>query len=102
MGRMCCPHIECHPFYSRQIVDRFYKLSGLTIRQPPSRPLDFEPIVLSVPFNYEAAQKLYPSILGFIGLLEVFRLVISADPEGERRVIGMLCFVRVYSCLFSS
>jgi hypothetical protein len=57
------------------------------MRPTPSRPLDFEPIVLTVPFNFEVAQRLYPAILGFIGLLEVFRLVISADAD-EKKVVG--------------
>ena len=65
------------------IVDKFYKLSTLKIRPHPTKQIDFEPILLSVAFNREAAQKFYPSILAFIGLLEVFHLVISADPEGK-------------------
>ena len=64
--------------------------SELKIRPKVNPQLGFEPIVLTVPFNTEVSQKLYPAILGFINLLEVFRVVIASDKEGKHKIFGLL------------
>ena len=90
-----------------EVVNRFYKLDALVIRPQVSSKLAFEPITLSVPFNMDIAAKMYPAILGcvkvivvahncrltphdrFIGLLEVFRVAIAADPDAKERIFGL-------------